>query len=234
MAQSLALCKVLAAEGIAIVVATPHQLGRYESCNEPERVREIVHDLNESLRENGLSLEVLAGAEVRLDERICRLLEDDRILTLADGGKFLLLELPYEIFIDIEPLLEELGSMNIQPIISHAERILPLSMRPRTIAKWLEHNTHLQITAASLLAGFGPEVERAAWQFLASGRATLVASDSHDVELRKPQMKAAFRRIRDELGEDIAHLVCVENPSRVVNGQEILFAPNLNQQELMR
>jgi len=225
---------VLAAEGITTVVATPHQLGRYESCNEPERVREIVYDLNESLRENGLSLEVLAGAEVRLDERICRLLEDDRILTLADGGKFLLLELPHEVFIDIETLLEELGSMDVQPIISHAERIVPLSARPRIVRKWLEHNTHLQITAASLLGGFGLEVERTAWQFLASGWATLVATDSHDAELRRPQMKAAFRRILDELGKDIAHLVCVENPSRVVNGGEILFASNHNQQESMR
>jgi hypothetical protein len=35
-------------------------------------------------------------------------------------------------------------------------------------------------------------------------------------------MKAAFERIRAELGRELADLVCVENPSRVVQGQDIL------------
>ena len=166
MAEALALCQKLAEEGIATVVATPHQLGRFEDSNSAASVRESVHHLNETLRNRSIPINIVPGGEVRADERISQLLEADRILTLADGGKYILLELPYEVFIDIEPLLSELASMGIQTIISHAELIAPLASRPETVSRWLECSTHLQITASSLVSDFRTKVKNAAWDLL--------------------------------------------------------------------
>ena len=234
MAESLALCRRLVEEGIATVVATPHQLGRFEGCNGTVRVRDAVRTLNELLRNSGVPLKVVPGGEVRVDERVCQLLEADKIMTLADGGRYILLELPHEVFIDIEPLLTELASMGIHSVISHAEKNVSLAIQPRLLLRWLEHSAHLQITASSLVGDFGPEVQRTAWRFLTSGWATFVATDSHDTNIRKPQMKAAFRRIGKKLGEDIAHLVCIENPSRAVNGQHIVPVSLYDRQEADR
>jgi len=220
--ESLELCRMLAREGIAVVVATPHQLGRFHGCNEATTVREVVCCLNESLRDSDIPLKVVPGGEVRVDERICRLLAADKVLTLADNGRYILIELPHSVFIDIEPLLVELLSTSIQPIISHAERIAPLVAHPEILFRWLDRSTHLQITASSLLGELGPAIQRAAWGFLSSGVAALVATDAHNAESRKPRMRAAFERISTELGRDLAHRVCIENPSRVVNGQAIL------------
>ena len=222
MAQAVGLCRKLTEEGIGTVVATPHQLGRFEYSNDATKVKKAVRSLNNEIRNNSISLKIVPGGEVRVDERICRLLETDRILTLADGGKYLLLELPYEVFIDIEPLLIELASMGIQSVISHAELIAPLASRPEMVCKWLECSTHLQITAASLVGDFGPEVQKVALSFIESGLATLVATDSHNTKLRRPRMRAAFGLISSRFGEDTAKLVCIENPSRIVNGQDIL------------
>ena len=230
MAQALSLCRMLAEEGFTTIVATPHQLGRFEDSNEAAMVRESVHGLNETLINGGIPINIVPGGEVRVDERICRLLEADRILTLADGGKYILLELPYQVFIDIEPLLIELASMDIQSVISHAELIAPLSSRPEMVRKWLECSTHLQITAASLVGDFGPEVQKVALSFIESGKATLVATDSHNTNLRKPRMRAAFGLISSRFGEDTANLVCIENPSRIVNGQDI-FSVSLYEQQ---
>ncbi|NQT00580.1 MAG: hypothetical protein HQ580_01010 [Planctomycetes bacterium] len=232
MSESLVLCRMLVAEGIATVVATPHQLGRFEGRNETAKVREAVRILNKSLRNNNVPLNIVPGGEVRVDERICELLKADKILTLADGGKYILLELPHQIFIDIEPLLTELASMGIQSIISHAEKNAPLVAQHQVLRKWLENSAHLQITASSLVGDLGPKVQRAAWKFLTSGWATLVATDAHDINARKPRMRAAFDRISARLGKGLAHLVCIENPSRVVNGQDILPVALYNQQEV--
>lgn len=220
--QSLELCRMLADEGITTAVATPHQLGRFDGSNDPASIRQTVADLKSRLARHGISLDVLPGAEVRVDERICRLLEADRILTLADQGRYILLELPHGVFIDVEPLLAELCSAGFEPIIAHAERITALKAPPSVLAKWLDCPAHLQITASSLLGDFGTQLQRAAWSLLTSGTATLVASDSHDTGLRKPRMKAAFERIGIQLGQEIAHLVCNENPSRVVTGRDIV------------
>jgi len=232
--ESIALCEMLAADGITAVVATPHQLGRFEGCNEAVDVRQAICDLNESLKNKGITLEILPGGEVRVDERIRQLLETDRILTLADGGKFILIELPYEVFINIEPLLEELTSIDIQPIISHVERISPSIATPQRVLGWLEHTTHLQITAASLLGNFGSEIQRRAWNLLASGRVAIVATDAHDTKLRRPLMKQAYEYIQNKLDDDIANMVCVGNPFKVINGEDLVYASNQNQQEATR
>lgn len=234
MAEALALCRRLVAEGIITVVATPHQLGRFNGCNEAAKVRRATSRLNKRLQEAGIRLTVLPGGDVRVDERICQLLQADRILTLADAGKYLLLELPQEIFIDIEPLLKELASLQIRAIISHPERHTALDRQPKVVSKWLDIGAYLQITASSLLGYFESGVQRAAWQFLDSGWATLVATDAHDINARRPQMRAAFERISAKLGDDLARLLCIENPERVIKGQDILPVRVHNLQEMQR
>jgi len=222
VADALALCHGLVNDCITSVIATPHQLGRFSDCNEAATVREAVYIFNEELKRNNIALTVWPGGDVRVDERICQLLEADKILTLADGGKYILLELPRQVFIDITPLLDELSSLGVQAIISHPERHPVLVKQPHILTDWLAHSAHLQITSASLLGGFGPTAQKAAWHFLSSGWATLVATDSHNMDSRKPTMKAAFEQISSKLGRSIAQLVCFENPSRVVNAQDIV------------
>jgi len=221
MAESLALCRALADDGIGVVIATPHQLGRFSGSNEASLIRELVSDLNEDLSNNSIDLTIVPGGDVRVDERIYQLLEAGEILTLADGGKYILLELPHEIFIDIEPLLVELSSMGIQSIISHPERHRVLAKHPEKLLNWITCGVHLQVTAASLLGEFGSTVQRAAWHFLVSGWVSFVATDAHDMYGRRPLMNAAFEQISTRLGQTIAREVCMENPLRVLESRDI-------------
>ena len=231
MSESIVLCETLVNEDIVAVIATPHQLGRYEGLNDGQSVRDAVSELNRTLKSKKIPVKVFRGGEVRVDERICRLLEADKILTLADGGRYILLEFPHEVFMDIEPLLRELVSMRVQPVISHAERIAALTKRPSILSKWFEQPVNLQITASSLLGDFGVEAERAAWNFLTSGWARLVATDSHDTNSRRPKMRAAYDLITTKLGKDLADQVCIENPLRVIKGEDILVDPLFEKQE---
>jgi protein-tyrosine phosphatase len=222
MAEALALCRQLVAEGIATVVATPHQLGRFNGRNDAKRVRDVTSLLNTQLQRTGIQLNVLPGGDVRVDERVSRLLQDDKILTLADAGKYILLELPYEIFIDIEPLLTELAALKIEPIISHPERHSMLLRQRQVILRWLNIGAFFQINTGSILGNFGTEAREAAWRFLSSGWASFVATDAHNTNERRPCMSDAFKLIRTRLGKDIAQLVCIENPARIVNGRDIV------------
>lgn len=214
------LCEALVADGVTTAIATPHQLGCFNNCHRASDIRRHVTDLNTELKKHKIPLTVLPGADIRVDERIPKLLEFDRILTLADEGKYILLELPHNTFIDIEPLLKELLYLGITPVISHPERHETLHKRPKTILKWLETGANFQVTASSLIGFFGPAAKRAGWRFLCSGWANLVATDAHGKNHRRPMMKAAFKRISNRLGVNIARLVCVENPSRVASDKD--------------
>lgn len=225
MSESLALCKGLVDDGISVAIATPHQLGQFDGCNEPAKVRQSVSELNKELENNKINLTVMPGGDVRIDERISSLIETDKVQTLADGGKYILLELPTRIFIDIETLIIELANKGIRAIVSHPERHYVLCRQYDALSKWLSRSAHLQITAGSLTGDFGLEAEKAAWELLSMGMVSFVATDAHNLRGRKPKMKIAHREICMKLDSKIAHMVCIENPIRLLEGSEIVPVP---------
>lgn len=228
MSESLSLCRALVEDGVTTVIATPHQLGRFNDHNEAEHIRERVAQLNNQLESNGIGLNVFPGGDVRIDERICQLIKADKILTLADGGRYILLELPHEVFIDIEPLLVELAALGIRAIISHPERHPIIAGRPSVLLKWLARSAYIQITCASLLGDFGATAQQMAWRFLTLGWVCFVATDAHDLDGRRPRMKISYHQIRTKLGIKTADRLCIENPLRVVEGREVLSTYNTN------
>jgi protein-tyrosine phosphatase len=219
--EALALCQMLVDDGVTTAIATPHQLGQFDGCNEAPEVRASVSMLNKELETHNIPLTILPGGDVRVDERIYQLIEADKILTLTDGRKYILLELPSGILIDIEPLLLELAHLGIYGIISHPERHLILNKQYNIIPKWLEIPSYLQITAGSLLGEFGLRAKKAALNFLSLGWVSIVATDCHNLNRRKPRMTAAFNYIHEKFGYKTAHLVCIENPLRVLEGRNI-------------
>jgi len=232
--EAIALCKALVADGIATVIATPHQLGRFDSCYDGPEIRQVVADLNQVLKEQGIPLTVVPGAEVRVDERIPQLLQSDHILTLADTGRYILLELPRETFVDPGPLLAELSSVGTRAVISHPERNAFLARDPDLVLKWAEQNPCLQITAASLVGDFGLSTQRSAWHFLNMSLPTLVATDAHSTGSKPPRMAKAFDLIAAHRGKKTAYRAFIDNPSRILRGQQVLSAAGPAAEEARR
>jgi len=218
--ESIALCRVLAADNVSTVVATPHQLGRFEDRTKAQVVRRTVGALNRALGERGIDLAVLPGAEVRVDERIDALLARGEILTLADTGRHILLELPWDTLIDIEPLLVQFAFRGVHTILAHPERNGPLLEHPQILEGWLAAGVALQVTAGSLAGDWGRWVERAAWGLVAQGGRACIATDAHD-DSQSSCMTRAFDAVTARLGRDLAHLLCVENPARVIRGEKL-------------
>jgi protein-tyrosine phosphatase len=218
--EALMLCRVLAADNVSTVVATPHQLGRFEDRTKAAAIRRTVGVLNGALGERGIDLLVLPGAEVRVDERIDEMLAGGEILTLADAGCHVLLELPWDALIDIEPLLTQFALRGVQTILAHPERNGPLLERPQMLGRWTALGVGLQVTAGSLTGDWGRYVERAAWGLVAQGGRICIATDAHD-GAQCPGMTKAFEAVAARLGGDLAFSLCVENPARVIRGEKL-------------
>jgi protein-tyrosine phosphatase len=220
--EALALCRALADDHIGTVVATPHQLGRYDGSNEGPAVRQAVADLNQLLNEERIPLTVLPGGDVRIDERMADLVQSGRVLTVADGGRYVMLELPHEVFIDPGLLLAELAGTDLHVFVSHPERHRFLARTPHHVRQWLPYGVALQITAASFLGEFGRLSEQAAWQFLDEPLPLLVATDAHDTVQRPPRMTEAYNLLCRHLGREAADVLCFENPQRLLAGEALL------------
>ena len=164
----------------------------------------------------------MPGGDVRIDERVCALIKDKKILTLANKGRHVLLELPEYMFIDISFLLEELFGMGITAIISHPERNLAIAANQDILLQWEKHKPCLQFTAASFLGHFGRTAQELAWQLLEMDWPMCVATDCHNLLDRAPRMKETFELIISKKGEDFARLLCIENPLRIIEARELL------------
>jgi len=222
MDEAVELCRALVADGISRVVATPHQLGRYEGRNSAATVRQAVFELETQLAACGVPLTVLPGADVRVHEGIIDLLERDEILTLADGGKYLLLELPTEVFLDLGPFVRTLHRRGITAVISHPERHDILAAKPEAVGHWRLAGAVFQITAGSLLGTFGQAARNAAWKWLDAGAVSLVATDAHNTTDRPPQMRQAIEAISGRMGYLSAQRICLQNPARLIEGKDLL------------
>jgi protein-tyrosine phosphatase len=221
MQDALALCRMMVRDGFTDIIATPHQLGRWETANAPADIRLAIEQLQQELEANRIPLNIYPGAEVRIDERIPRLLQSDGILTLADGKRYLLLELPPVARIDPDVVMPHFAAANIRVILAHAERYESLCQDHNAAAAWMDAGAALQLNAASLLGGTGQAAMEAAWDWLSSGWVSLVATDSHSVGSRRPRMAEAIDLIVRELDEASAKTICIDNPAKVLLGEEL-------------
>jgi protein-tyrosine phosphatase len=218
--ESLLFARMLAAEGVTAVIATPHQLGCFSDVW-VDQIRLKTSQLNSLLVENQIELTVYPGAEVRLDGQIPRFLRQGKLMTLADGGRYLLLELPSEIAVDISALLDGLAGSGLSVVLAHAERNLYLHRQPQLLSRWVEQGLLLQVTASGLSGQWGPEIMDFGWYMVLSGMAHLVASDAHDTSTRQPRMVATFRQIQSRLGSGLANRLLLDNPACILDGSPL-------------
>src|SRR5688572_17631026 len=217
--ESVALCRALVADGLTDAIATPHMLGRFDGVNGGPHVRAITRQLQAALNAQRVPLRVHPGGEVRVDERIPKLLRDDVILALADAGKYLLIELSTSSYIEPEGLLKHLtGALpGVRIILAQAERYGPLQRDPAAAERWLVGGAMLQVNADGLLGIVGPAAVEAAFDWIARGWVSFVATDAHGARSRRPRMTEAMKLIAERFGNDVATRICVEQPSRVLN-----------------
>jgi len=218
--DSLDLCRALVADGLTTVIASPHQLGQYDGANTGGRIREALDGLQAELAALGIPLELVAGADVRIDERLLRLIESGEVLTAGPVGRHILLELPHTMFVDPLPTIVALNERGIQTIMTHPERHRYLAGSTRRLEAWIEAGAALQITAGSLLGEFGPLAEQEAWRMIEAGMVSLVASDAHDAA-RPPRMTMALQILTEQVGREFAGAVCLENPLQVFHGAPV-------------
>jgi protein-tyrosine phosphatase len=221
MAGAIGLCRQLVGEGVGQVIATPHQLGRYEERNSARDVRAAVVELQRELDRLSIPLRVHAGGEVRIDPGVVTQLRGDQVLSLADGRKYLLLELPPEVLVNPQRLFVQLEAEGVRAVIAHVERYPAVIKQPDHALSWARAGAALQVNAGSLLGEEGNAVKACAWELLRRGLVSLVASDAHDPLLRRPLIAKVADVLAQEIGATPARQLLRENPQRILLGRPL-------------
>ncbi len=215
------MAEMAVADGITTIIATPHQLGNHAK-NVGETIRAATARFQRFLEERQVPLRVLAGGDVRIEPDLVRKIRSGEVLTLGDRGRHLLLELPHDIYLPLERLLDELAAAGVVGILSHPERNRGLLNQPGVLPRLVERGCLLQVTAGSLTGTFGSQVQKFARWLVERRLVHFVASDAHATKTRPPLLGLAFARVADLAGEKTAIELCCSNPKAVAEGAAIL------------
>ena len=120
--ESMEICKAAANDGIKKIVAKPHlNNGVYEPKS--AEIIKAVDALNTQLAVQQIDIDMLPGAEIHISDGLVESVKNGDVLTINNGGKFILLELPFA-FVPpgTDKFIFNLKVNGIIPILAHAER----------------------------------------------------------------------------------------------------------------
>jgi protein-tyrosine phosphatase len=174
--------------------------------------------LQEALQVANIPLRVHPGAEVHLYEGLVQSLRREKVMTLANGGRYLLVELPVmSMPTCTEPVLNELRLAGVTPIIAHPERNVVLREQPEVLEAWVRQGVLAQLTAGALLGEMGRRAQTLAERLVQQGLVQAIASDAHDPQRRRPVLLAALERVAEVASEEVRGCL-VRNARAILQG----------------
>ena len=204
---ALKMARIAVKDGVTGMIATPHCQDGIYNCTK-QVILPACEQFNDELARVGIPLIVYPGAEIRICPELLDMYKSDELLTLGNIGKTVLLELP-ERFIPeaMVRLVQQLGDFGLATILAHPERNMTIVARPAVLDGFVYAGAKLQITAGSVLGKFGRPVKLFSEMLVRDGKIHHLASDSHGVRGRVPQLAKAFKRIVKIAGLDVAEKI---------------------------
>ena len=209
--------------GVDTVVATPH-------CNlRGARLTTAGTDYDHAfgmlralLRQRGIPLTVLPGAELFAHRSNLRQLLDSGRLVTLNRSRYLLVEFRFsEDGEEISALLAAIARRGLIPVVAHPERYEAVQEAPGLVADWFSRGYVIQLNKGSLLGRLGTGAERASLHLLRRGLAHVIASDAHDPVYRPTGFTTLLPFLAQRCPSDYARLLLEENPRRIIQNQPI-------------
>jgi protein-tyrosine phosphatase len=180
LADSVAMARVAADDGIEVVCATPH-IRHDHDVRIPELPGRVA-EVNEELRRREVPVEVVSGGEVA-ETALDGLEEEElRAVSLAGGGWILLEPRPGPLGDPLVEAVVHLREAGFGALIAHPERHLSADMLER-IRELIEAGALVQCTAAFLVAG---PPRKGMLALAAAGLIHVLSSDAHSSHGGRP------------------------------------------------
>ena len=223
LGEARALALDLASQGVTVVAATPHVRDDYPTT--PEVMEEAVAELRADFEASRVPVEVVHGAEIDIGLLWAVPREDLRRFTIAQTGRYLLLEFPYRGWpFALDSAVKHLVGLGVTPLLAHPERNPEVQDRPDRVRGIVDAGALVQVTAASLEGSRDRAAQAAALRLLELGLVHVLASDSHGPHIGREGMAAAVATLDDP---GLARYLTVDAPGAIVAGEPVPERPQV-------
>ena len=219
-AESLQMAQAFVHSGYRTVAATPHMVPGTSWMPSIDRINTQVAALNQTIKDEGLELEIIPGMEIAIDPQIPDLIDDSRLLTLGNSTCLLVEPSFQQLPPGWEQVIFSILTKGYSILLAHPERCMQLAANPDLIDRLIGSGVYLQVNWGSFLGQYGRAVARTAQLMAGNGQIHCLATDSHHPGWHDPAgMQAATAKLRALIGHENLQRITTDNPLRVLNGE---------------
>lgn len=210
--ESCRLLEKAAAQGVAGVIATPHDSPEWK----PGALRELTAEVEKTFRGRHPEFSLYLGQEIYYHEEMPERLKAGELLTMADS-RYVLVEFATDVsYGSLYRGIRRLVGAGYLPVLAHMERYE--SLRREENLRDLEGSGCLfQMNYASLQGRrFQSEVRWCRRQVL-SGRIHYLGTDMHRMNFRPPETEGAMEWAKRHVEETLLREMTWENPLQIIH-----------------
>ena len=215
LSVSIEMARAFMADGVSVVACTPHILpGVYH--NSGAQIRQATAQLQQTLNREGISLQLVTGADNHIVPDFVAQLRSGHLLSLADS-RYVLVEPPHHVAPPrLEDLFFNIVAAGYVPILTHPERLTWIGSHYDMVPRLIRAGVWMQITAGSLTGAFGRNARYWGERMLDEGYVHLLATDAHDVNRRPPNLSQGRELAAKRVGDTEAQHLVVTRPRGVL------------------
>lgn len=210
--DACAMLDQMAKDNVCAVIATPHD--RPEMF---EASRKEIWKSYQLVRQAGMErgIKVFLGTEFFRRSNLEKYIAKKKLGAMG-GTSYVLVEFSsMDLFMTIRNICYSLRMSGYIPIVAHVERYACLR-EMEDIWELKDIGACIQINADTVLGKDGFRGKRYAAKLLKEGAVDFIASDMHDLERRRSNLKACAAYVRKKYGEDVAKTLFYTNPLKMI------------------
>jgi protein-tyrosine phosphatase len=224
MDEALEMCSMLAGQGVGAVNALAHQNEQYPGVT-PDRIRAAIQLLRDEVRAKRIPVAIFPGSEVMVHPTTLQSVDQASYLTIGDGGKFMLIELPHGVFIDLRDIVSGLVQRNIRPILAHPEQSQELLFSDRMAEDLIRLGCLFQLSTGNVTMPMDRRHGQAIKAWVQRGFVHVIGSDGHSPSRRPPLLAEAANVIRNWVNVMATNRLCVMNGMAILQGLPLRIEP---------
>lgn len=204
--------------GFTDIILTSHFLvGHYET--EPSEMVFWKNKLQDVLSMQDISVNLHSGMEIYISNQIEELIENKRLLTLANS-RYMLIELPMGSTVKyLDHVIYTLESLGIIPIIAHPERYKYVQDNPEIVKEYKDKGALLQCNYASILGFYGNTAKKTVKKLLKGNYVDFLGSDCHKQNQIFTLIPEAVKKIKKVIGENEFEKISILNPKKILDNE---------------
>lgn len=205
-------------QGVRNMIATPHYYPGHRNAS-PEHVAAAFEELRNYAENRYPDFHLYRGNEIYYRDSVTEAIEKNEILSLAES-RYVLLEFAYTIgFKDLKKAVYKVSSHGYYPILAHIERYECLHNQVKLVEELVREGAYIQLNGENFHSGFIVTNRAYCVKLIREGLVNFIASDTHNISERKPNLGIAYEYLVPKVGHEILHQILVENPKRILQNK---------------